>query len=122
MPTFFDFQQGTDSPPPETETFRYGRFRALPSNLYTVLAPTSSADPKRWTAGGYGSINAAEDEDDDVDDEDAEAEERRWWIDRMLISPRRRVVVRIVGRWWSRMGLLVVLPAAIVSRFDSARA
>ncbi|KAI5851460.1 hypothetical protein DFP73DRAFT_155772 [Morchella snyderi] len=114
MPTFFDFQQGTDSPPPEAEAFRYGRFRALPNTLYTALAPTNGADTKRWTVGGYGSINAAEDEDDDVDEDDAEVEERRWWVDRMLISPRRRVVVMIVHRWWSRMGLLVVLPAAIV--------
>jgi hypothetical protein len=31
------------------------------------------------------------------------------------IAPRQEAVRMVVGRWWSRWGVLVVLPAAIVS-------
>lgn len=136
MPSFFSFQQGSDSralPPPETESLRYGRFRALPTpkrsvgDLFSAFG-LNAPDPlriPRWTgrgpggAGGgysYGSINidsrgnAAE-----TDDTEDEEQDERWWLDRMLISPRRHMVVKLVDRWWRRLGLLVVLPAAVVS-------
>lgn len=140
MPSFFDFQLGSDSralPPPETESLRYGRFRALPIPKRSVgdifsafgLNVQDSQQTPRWVgrgpggAGGgysYGSINintrvnAAEVEDEEEDEAD-----ERWWLDRMLISPRRRMVVKLVDLWWRRLLLLVVLPAAIVSAIIS---
>lgn len=132
MPSFFDFQRGSDSPPPETESLRYGRFRALQvpkrsvGELFSAFGmnPEDLQTPDRGAGGqgrsfDYGSINintrgnAAEAEDGE-DGEDGE-EHERWWLDKMLISPRRRRVVKLVDQWWGRMGLLVVLPAAIVS-------
>lgn len=132
MPSFFDFQRGSDSPPPETESLRYGRFRALQvpkrsvGELFSAFGmnPEDLRTPDRGAGGqgrsfDYGSINintrgnAAEAEDGE-DGEDGE-EHERWWLDKMLISPRRRRVVKLVDQWWGRMGLLVVLPAAIVS-------
>lgn len=140
MPSFFDFQLGSDSwlPPPEAESLRYGRFRALPIQKRSVgdlfsafgLNPQDSQQVPRWVgrgpggAGGgysYGSINintrgrAAEVEGEGDGEGEGEEEDGRWWLDRMLISPRRRVVVKLVDLWWRRLLLLVVLPAAIVS-------
>lgn len=48
---------------------------------------------------------------------DDEGEDRRWWVDRLLISPRRKVVKRMMRKWYSRWFFLIFLPAFIVSFF-----
>lgn len=125
MPSFFDFQLGSDSHAQETESLRYGRFRALQVPKRSVGELFSAfglnADDLRtptWTGGGgrgysYGSININTRGDAEEGEEGEEGE--RWWLDKMLISPRRRRVMKLVDQWWGRLGLLVVLPAAIVS-------
>lgn len=125
MPSFFDFQLGSDSNALETESLRYGRFRALQVPKRSVGELFSAfglnADDLRaptWTGGGargygYGSINI--NTRGDAEEGEEGEEEERWWLDKMLISPRRRRVVKLVDQWWGRLWLLVVLPAAIVS-------
>ena len=64
------------------------------------------------------------DSDDDVSSLDSEDERglvsrwrgrwRRWVID-LWVDPRQAAVKRMVDKWWSRYGLLVFLPAALVS-------
>ena len=61
---------------------------------------------------GYGDGDGDDDDDDDDDD-------RRFWLDRTLISPRPRTVRRIVRLWYTRWGVLVLLPAVVV-RFPPA--
>ena len=76
---------------------------------------------------GYGALVAAqlsgEDLNDAIDDddfdEDASVWERIWqgWVMDLWVHPRQIAVKRMVDRWWSRYGLLVFLPAALVSSF-----
>lgn len=145
MPSFFAFQQGSSDsrslPPSETESLRFGRFRAIPlhlqqqqqqrrsrGDLYTVF-PESSTLTRPLLSGfgggsgrngwGYGAIDisrnrgAGRNEDDDEEEEDGVDE--RWWLDRVLISPRKKTVVWMMERWYRRWGVLVILPAGIVS-------
>jgi hypothetical protein len=66
------------------------------------------------TPAGYGSINFATGNEEDEDIQGNDEPDERWWLDRMLISPRRRIVVKMVRRWWGRLGVLIFLPAVIV--------
>jgi hypothetical protein len=121
MPSsFFAFQQGSDSrslPPPDAESLRYGRFRAFSpahkssvNNLFSLFAAGHSDSEPR--SAGYGSINIATGHE--AGEEEVDEPDNRWWLDRELISPRRKVVQRLVGCWWRRWAVLVVLPAVIV--------
>ena len=126
MPSsFFAFQQGSDTrsiPPPDSESLRYGRFRAFSSkrsvgDLFSVFSSTQgSSHPSPI----YGSINfataaeAVENEDSDPD--------QRWWLNRMLISPRRETVLKVVKHWSTRLFVIVVMPAVIVSLLATPRA
>jgi len=143
MPLFFTFQQGSSDsrslPPSETESLRFGRFRAIPfqlqqqqrgsvAGLFTAFPePSVLTRPLLSSVGGgsgrnglgYGSIDisrnkgAGRNGNDDDDEEDGVDE--RWWLDRALISPRKKTVVWMMERWYRRLGVLVVLPAGIVS-------
>lgn len=76
---------------------------------------------------GYGAlvIDQLDDEDEDSDDEDDDSDNedgtasrwgriwRRWVVD-LWVQPKQLAVRRIVKRWWTRYGLLVLLPAALV--------
>lgn len=44
-----------------------------------------------------------------------EGDDERWWWERWVLSPRRRDVRVIVGSWWRKVGVLMVLPAVVVS-------
>ncbi|CCX30694.1 hypothetical protein FPQ18DRAFT_44067 [Pyronema domesticum] len=125
MHSFFQFQQGNDSrffPPPETESVRYGRFRAF------------ATDPKRGTGGflsvfgelgeppgeggnnrpppGYGSINISTGYEEEESDED-ENPDTRFWLDRKIIAPRKRTVKHIINKWYCRWAYLIFLPAVV---------
>jgi len=143
MPSFFAFQQGSSDsrslPPSETESLRFGRFRAIPlhlqqqqrrsvGGLFTAFSePSTLTRPLLSGVGGgggrnglgYGAIDISQNEGaggnvDDGDDEEDGVDER-WWLDRVLISPRKKTVVWMMERWYRRFGVLVVLPAGIVS-------
>ncbi|KAF8462575.1 hypothetical protein BDZ91DRAFT_734111 [Kalaharituber pfeilii] len=42
-----------------------------------------------------------------------EDEDLRWWWERWILNPKRSVVRAILGSWWRRMGVLIVLPAVV---------
>jgi hypothetical protein len=124
MPSFFAFQQGSDTrslPPPDTDSLRYGRFRAFSparktsvGNLFSVFAGELGSNQWGLTStAGYGSINIATGHEGEEDGEEEEPDER-FWLDRILISPRRRIVLKLVGSWYARWGVLMC-PAVIVS-------
>lgn len=147
MPTIFAFEQGSDTrsrPPPDSESLRYGRFRAYSPASAAAVGKASSGGGDGGSRGGvaglfsvfapqrhsYGSINIAtghelneDDSDGDDDDEDngngGDDDDRRFWLDRMLISPRPRTVRRIVRLWYTRWGVLVLLPAVVVRSSSS---
>ena len=112
--SFFTFQQGSDTrslPPPDSESLRYGRFRAFsPARQQRSLQNLFSAFTDNTQ--DYGSINLQAEEDDE---EEAEEVDERWWPDRLFLSPRRGTVRRIMETWWSRWAVLIVVPAVIVS-------
>lgn len=74
---------------------------------------------------GYGALVAAqlsgEDLNDAIDDDDYDDDASMWeriwqgWVMDLWVHPRQIAVKRMVDRWWSRYGLLVFLPAALVS-------
>ncbi len=39
----------------------------------------------------------------------------------LFITPRQKAVKRVVEKWWSRWGVLVILPAALVSTYHYGR-
>ncbi|RPB22927.1 hypothetical protein L211DRAFT_857963 [Terfezia boudieri ATCC MYA-4762] len=47
------------------------------------------------------------------EDEGVEGDVERWWWERWVLSPRRRDVRVIVGSWWRKVGVLIVLPAVV---------
>ncbi|KAL7275492.1 hypothetical protein RUND412_001550 [Rhizina undulata] len=125
MPSFFHFQQGSDtrSLPSETESLRYGRFRAFPAakravgSIFEALGldgsdlPVNEGSRSRHT--DYGSIRISS-RDGRSSDEEEEEKDERWWLDRIFISPRRPMVEKMIETWWRRTGVLVLLPAGIV--------
>lgn len=80
---------------------------------------------------GYGAaalfaagLEDSDDSDDDVSSIDSMEGhggwgrwQRRWkrWVVDLWVEPRQAAVKRTVDRWYSRYGLLVFLPAALVS-------
>lgn len=59
---------------------------------------------------------------DTTDDGGSRSKWERLWqsyfID-LFVNPRPSAVKRVVDRWWTRYGLLVLLPAALVRLFGS---
>ena len=140
MPEFFPFIPGTET----SRTARQhaseaspalGRYRAKP-----LRRPASQSALSLLTAGhrgsvhvGYGAIVAAGLADDsagsDYDgsgyDDDEGDGHFGWWrracrllahnVHHLWVAPRQSAVKRVVDKWWSRWGVLVVLPAASVS-------
>ncbi|KID72664.1 hypothetical protein MBR_08066, partial [Metarhizium brunneum ARSEF 3297] len=137
MPSFFQFTQGTESRVRPNDTSPLlGRFRAVPprpgqtqrrsSQLGLLSDRTSGLSDGRGSVHvGYGALVAAQlageadddaaiDDDDDYDD-DLSMWQKVWqrWIMDLWVNPRQTAVKRTVDRWWSRYGLLVVLPTAL---------
>ncbi|PNH49334.1 hypothetical protein VD0002_g4612 [Verticillium dahliae] len=136
MPSFFPFTPGQESRArfqPESSPL-LGRFRAVPPS--TARRPSHGALglPSSALGNGRGSVHvgcgavlaAGLDDDDDDDDDDVQAAlddahnegtglGRRIWrktVD-VWIEPKQGAVRRVVDVWWSRYGVLVVLPAVL---------
>ena len=70
---------------------------------------------------GEGDPDVWEDEfgEDCFGDEGAEGDDERWWWERWVLRPKRKDVRVIVRSWWRKVGVLMVLPAAVVSLYMS---
>ncbi|KAK0391958.1 hypothetical protein NLU13_1456 [Sarocladium strictum] len=136
MPSFFQFQQGTEShvrPPAHDTSPLLGRFRAVPPRPGVARRPSQLgllANNGRGSVHvGYGAaalfaagLEDSDDSDDDVSSIDSMEGhggwgrwQRRWkrWVVDLWVEPRQAAVKRTVDRWYSRYGLLVFLPAAL---------
>ncbi|KAM7188726.1 hypothetical protein V8F20_010443 [Naviculisporaceae sp. PSN 640] len=142
MPTFFSFQQGSENAQnvryhAEASPL-LGRFRAVPRPSERVPRHTRSAGQLGLLSAGYrGSVHvgygalvvAGMEAEDDSDFDSADEEELleaggyalwsyrlRRFIHRMndlWVNPKATAVSKLVDLWWSRWGVLVVLPAAL---------
>lgn len=138
MPTFFQFTQGTESRVRPTDSSPLlGRYRAVPPRPGIGQRRPSSPlgllsshyeNGRESIHVGYGALIVAEIEaarlgslgNSGIGDDEALAGMSRWerlwqgyFID-LFVDPRPSAVKRVVDRWWSRYGLLVFLPAALV--------
>ncbi|KAF1736842.1 uncharacterized protein CRV24_002453 [Beauveria bassiana] len=136
MASFFQFTQGSESRvQPADSSPLLGRFRAVPPrpefglrrNSQLGLLSDSLAAGRGSVHVGYGALIAAHLGDSDSEDEcirrDGRLELRenttvwdRLWqkgvID-LWVEPRQSAVKKVVDRWWSRYGLLVLMPAIL---------
>lgn len=128
MPSFFTFQQGTESRarPSADASPLLGRFRAMPSggqrrpSLLAAKRDRLLASISGSMGYGYGTLlfGTAGDAGESGSSVEDGADENEGWLWRSLrdvwIHPRQGAVRRVVERWWWRWSVLVVLPAAIV--------
>lgn len=140
MPSFFQFTQGSESRVRPTDSSPLlGRYRAVPPRPRRPSSPLGLLSA-RYENGrdsihvGYGALIVAEIEaglldgrdgsraGDTTDDGGSRSKWERLWqsyfID-LFVNPRPSAVKRVVDRWWTRYGLLVLLPAALVRLFGS---
>lgn len=132
MSSFFQFTQGSESSrfrPSDTSPL-LGRFRAVPprpelghrKSQLGLLAERLGAGHGSVHVG-YGAVLAAGLRDDSEEDEDESEDDEKTWVNRvwrgwvmdLWVHPRQGAVKRVVDRWWSRYGVLVFLPALLVS-------
>jgi hypothetical protein len=138
MPSFFTFQQGTESGTRLSADASplLGRFRAVPGERgrrhsghkpgHSGLFGSYGATFARAVLGDEGSDDGDEEEDGGGDGGDGGedghagllARARRWVLS-VWVRPQQSAVCRLVAPWWSRWAVLAVLPAAIVSSFLS---
>jgi hypothetical protein len=117
MPSFFTFQTGDSSraPAPNDSSPLLGRFRAVPVQAHR----NSLLGRRRSLVWGnvFGALGGGADSDDSEDEEDGIRGVRGWGrlMRDLWLEPKQVAVARAVERWWRRWGLLVVLPAALVS-------
>lgn len=134
MPSFFQFTQGTESRVRPTESSPLlGRFRAVPPRPGLGRRRSSPLDliagrlAERGSVHvGYGAAALAaagltgDDDDDSESDEGLEDGMSKWgrvwqrWVIDLWVDPRQAAVKRVVSKWWTRYGVLVFLPAALV--------
>jgi hypothetical protein len=138
MPSFFQFTQGTESRVrPQDSSPLLGRFRAVPPRPSLGRRRSSQlgllADRLAAEGGGRGSVhvgygalvaagldNESNSDDDSADGSDEAFGSSRWervwqrWVVDLWVEPRQGAVKRVVSRFWSRYGVLVFLPAALV--------
>lgn len=140
MPEFFPFIPGTET----SRTARQhasdaspllGRFRAVPrSQQRRRSASALGLLSNGWRGSvhvGYGALIASEldrapqddDSNDGYEDDDGAGWAQRGYrwarrnVEDLFIAPRQAAVKRVVDKWWTRWGILVFLPAALVSSF-----
>lgn len=141
MPDFFPFIPGSESSRAARQhqsdsSPLLGRFRAVPRQAHQVRSRRSSnlgllsAGGRGSVHVGYGALVAAGLESDGDDDSDtgygSEDEAEVWGLKKvgrrvarhtrdLWVAPKQAAVRRVVDCWWSRWGVLVLLPAALVS-------
>ncbi|KAL2675328.1 hypothetical protein Neosp_011512 [[Neocosmospora] mangrovei] len=139
MPSFFQFTQGSESRVrPNDSTPLLGRFRAVPPRPGVVprrhsqlgLLSSTAAFDGRGSVHilGYGAVpsSAVAAELAHIDDagsttssdgleDERTAWERAWqrWVLDIWVDPRQSAVKRVVDKWWSRYGFLVLMPALL---------
>lgn len=134
MPTFFQFTQGSESRVRPTDSSPLlGRYRAVPPRPRRPSSPLGllSAHHENGRDSihvGYGALIVAEIEAGLLDGRDGSGAgditedgeprsrwERLWqsYFINLFVNPRPSAVKRVVDRWWTRYGLLVLLPAAL---------
>ncbi|PFH57984.1 hypothetical protein XA68_14308 [Ophiocordyceps unilateralis] len=118
--SFFQFTQGTEAHTrPNDSSPLLGRYRAvLPRHGHRGAGRLSANDRLGGRGSvhvGYGALMAAELAEDDDEEQQQHADPSlRAWLLHLWVVPRQSAVKRVVDRWWSRYGLLVVLPAVLV--------
>ncbi len=122
MPSFFDFQQGSERPTTDSSPL-LGRFRAVPdaqrlgrrSSHRNSLLGSFTAGRGFGYGGVFGNGNGS-DEGDLLENEDMGSLSRWGRTQRDLwLEPKQAAVGKLVDKWWSRWAVLVFLPAALVS-------
>lgn len=81
-------------------------------NRYSYGAIDGAGAGARRSAG-LGLLSGGDVENED--DGEGMEEDERWWWERYIWAPRKRMAARIVGDFWGRFGVLVLLPAGMVS-------
>lgn len=126
MPSFFAFQQGSESRGPNhnDSTPLLGRFRAVPDtpnrrahrNSLSLLGSFSAGRSLgRGLDAVFGSLSGDSGEGED-DGEDIGRFQRWTRLQRDLwLEPKQSAVAKVVDKWWGRWWVLVILPAALVS-------
>jgi hypothetical protein len=125
MPSFFAFQQGTETRSSLNDSSPLlGRFRAVPNaqrqgrrnHRNSLIGTFSESTLGRGYTSLFGHGDSDDsDEGDRVDREDMGAFERWSRVQRDLwLEPKQATVAKMVGRFWSRWIVLVILPAALV--------
>ncbi|KAF5022321.1 hypothetical protein F66182_5608 [Fusarium sp. NRRL 66182] len=128
MPSFFQFTQGTESHVrPNDSAPLLGRFRAVPprpgavSRRRSQLGLFSNTCDNRGSVHilGYGAFGAVGDDDDGSSDDELEDDRSLWqrawqrWVLDIWVDPRQSAVRRVVDKWWTRYGFLVLMPALL---------
>ncbi|EKD18185.1 uncharacterized protein L3040_007645 [Drepanopeziza brunnea f. sp. 'multigermtubi'] len=124
MPSFFAFQQGTESRAPASESSPLlGRFRAVPDAQRQARRSSSHGLLGNFTGRNFGGRyslvfgNADSDDSDEgslLGGEDMGALKRWARTQRDLwLEPKQAVVAKVVDKWWTRWTVLAILPAAL---------
>jgi hypothetical protein len=127
MPSFFNFQQGSESRGQATDSSPLlGRFRAVPDvqrlgrrNSHRNSLLGSFAAGRGFGYGGVFGDGDDSDEGDLLRNEDVGAL-RRWGRTQrdLWLEPKQAAVGKLVDKWWSRWAVLVILPATLVSDIE----
>lgn len=143
MPSFFTFQQGSETRHARLSTTDasplLGRFRAVPGAARRESTLLGSTRDGILKSIGYGTLFGTSREDLGLDEGaggggggggigapdggDGNGNGGGFWevggwvggLRDVWIRPRQGAVRRVVERWWRRWGVLMVLPAVIVS-------
>lgn len=144
MPEFFPFIPGTETGRAARQHASdssplLGRFRAVPRQPQQQHIGLLSSGGRGSVHVGYGALVVGPEDDDDDDeasddDDDSNnnndnrrcgytarrkmrrfARVSRRSVRDLWVAPRQTAVKRVVESWWSRWGVLVFLPAALVS-------
>lgn len=123
MPSFFNFQQGGESRRDSESSPLLGRFRAVPDaqRIGRRNSQRNSLFGSFAAGRGFAYSRVFGDADDSDEGDLLENEDigllRRWVRTDLWLEPKQAAVGKLVDKWWSRWAVLVILPAALVSRF-----